>query len=424
MMDIMLGILIRVLRVTGDLVLYHGVLGYSLAYKRWRLVAGLLLLLTYIILPATDFSMPYIFWVYCAILVAGSTITFQNLQSGMAFFVFTVRMLIGNFMDGVLQLADVYQYNDVVSWQKSICIVNLVYLTLCMLYGTVFKNKIRGSIILKLRDSIIWICSIAILLSSTSIVFGTLTAENIRRAEAMLMVRNCTFGFAVTGLVATIFILLETQRKLNEQKYLNEKCILEQTEQYRLLNEKQQMLRSFRHDLNGHLLVLRRLASENKTEQLREHLEKWGSMQREVYIISTNHVVGDAIFNHYYSLGEKENVEVRILGKFPDALTVSETDLCVVLTNVISNAYEAAVKCEKERCVSVEIGQFEGKLLLIIKNSVCRQPVIADGIMQTTKEDKFEHGLGIKNTMQTLKKYGGDIAWEYEADTVTTKMSF
>lgn len=50
---------------------------------------------------------------------------------------------------------------------------------------------------------------------------------------------------------------------------------------------------------------------------------------------------------------------------------------------------------------------------IIITNSCDSPPQSVNGELRTTKKDKKTHGLGLISVMKVLKKYKGDLEWEY-----------
>ena len=63
--------------------------------------------------------------------------------------------------------------------------------------------------------------------------------------------------------------------------------------------------------------------------------------------------------------------------------------------------------------ISFETDRRNSYEVVIISNS-CEQNPVADGNrLITTKKEKAIHGLGLKSVTQALKKYDGDIDWEY-----------
>lgn len=62
-------------------------------------------------------------------------------------------------------------------------------------------------------------------------------------------------------------------KRTEKMLHLNEKCIREQTEQYRLLSDRDRDLRKFRHDSNGHIIALQNLAESGSREELVRYIE-------------------------------------------------------------------------------------------------------------------------------------------------------
>lgn len=46
-------------------------------------------------------------------------------------------------------------------------------------------------------------------------------------------------------------------------------------------------------------------------------------------------------------------------------------------------------------------------------NSCDTEPVAKENRLLTTKSDSIAHGLGLKSVSDALKKYDGDMGWEY-----------
>ena len=91
-------------------------------------------------------------------------------------------------------------------------------------------------------------------------------------------------------------------------------------------------------------------------------------------------------------------------------MPITESEICVVLGNLLDNAIEAAsmVKDEK-RWIEIIIGQQNQMLFLKIRNNYLRELIIKKGEYQTTKQNKEAHGYGIKSIRYTIQKYGGAV---------------
>ena len=154
------------------------------------------------------------------------------------------------------------------------------------------------------------------------------------------------------------------------------------------------------------------MLDEGQTTQLRDYLQDIIGQTRELQYLSVNNLVGDAVLNQYYCLGEKEGVHVSAAGRFPQDFPVNNSDLCIILSNTVKNAYEAAAKCSEPRYVKVTIKAYEEKnVFIIIENPVDVMPEIVDGKLQIYTDLEGEHGFGLYNVEKALRRNNGKISF-------------
>ena len=422
-MTVLMGVLARCLYAIGDIALYRGVLGYEFSESALRKVCGGLFLVGFLgtmaVLPGAE----YIEWVMYGMLWLGMMLLFKKLQFGLVVFVFFARMTLSNLMDNMVWY---FKGEDSLWGNIDVIIIMHSLIALFIILVLIIFNRKKRYLS---RETItnnrytIWLGVIVMFVAASSYYWsGNISEELIQEIANKMRIKDSLIGIALVCIFAVTMISNERQKKLTEQITINNRCIREQTEQYRILNEKQKELRAFRHDIKGHILAMRRMAAQGSSQELAAYLEKWAGLQEETFYISSNNIIGDAIFNFYYDKGCREGIEVKVMGKFLQDMDVAETDLCIVLTNTVSNAYEAALKCGKGSIVTIELSQLCGKAMIVITNPVKEEPKIQGGIMSTTKADKELHGLGISNTMKALEKYDGQITWEKKGDEIVTKI--
>ena len=93
-------------------------------------------------------------------------------------------------------------------------------------------------------------------------------------------------------------------------------------------------------------------------------------------------------------------------------LGVDDIDLVAILGNLMDNAMTAADQSAGKR-ISLETTKRNGYSIVIVTNSCDTAPVINGQQLVSSKTDKWFHGFGLKSVAKTLKKYGGDFAWDY-----------
>ena len=423
-MTIATGIIARCLYLAADLVLYGGVLGYQTAGTRRKTCSAGLFLAGFVCITAIFPTLPYAAWLMYGMLWLGMELLYEKLPVGLVVFVSFFRLTLANITDGISAI--VIAGNDLSSYLNwrfldiYEIILNALYLGLILIF---FNSKMRKKLEFcrKVKSQK---CLVNAILMSVPVLFSWIwnCLQDPFSAQNYVFVETSLLSFIVAFLAVNRTVLAEKEQELLTQIELNERCIREQTEQYHDLERKQKALRAFRHDLNGHMTALLKLVQEGNPEKTETYLKGLFDIQADSFYISSNNVIGDAIFNEYYEKCKAQGVELQVAGKFDDTLNVAETDLCIILTNTVSNAYEAALKCGHGSQILVDIKQFNHKTLIEITNPVQEPLIIEGGVMVTTKDDKENHGLGIYNTKKAVERNGGLISWEQQGKNIVTKI--
>ena len=86
-------------------------------------------------------------------------------------------------------------------------------------------------------------------------------------------------------------------------------------------------------------------------------------------------------------------------------------DLYCLFGNMIDNALEAVTMLsdKAKRVINVVIKTHEGMVLVQEENFYEGQRAARDGLLPTTKEDKWYHGFGMRSMRMIVRKYGGEM---------------
>ena len=238
------------------------------------------------------------------------------------------------------------------------------------------------------------------------------------------LIRDSVIGFVFLAFFLVCLVLISQRKELRRMVLFNERCIREQTEQYQLQGRTDMELRKFRHDYREHFAVIQRLSEEDEALRVLNYLNDIEVMNESLHFVSTNNIIGDAIINRYEHMCREEGIALTVDGKFPEHMQIAETDLCIILSNGLKNAYEAARKCGSDQrniMISIE-NDGEHFLFVVIRNS-CRESLeLKDGIPVTKKEDKKNHGLGSQNMAEAAQRSGGSVNWREEEGQVITEI--
>lgn len=90
--------------------------------------------------------------------------------------------------------------------------------------------------------------------------------------------------------------------------------------------------------------------------------------------------------------------------------------LVTILSNLLDNAIEAAKQCNVgKRTVKIKLLSEDDVLTIAVSNTYKTEPMLTeDGYIRTTKNNKEEHGWGIRNIVATLEKYDAEYIIDYK----------
>ena len=232
------------------------------------------------------------------------------------------------------------------------------------------------------------------------------TAE--RRAEFFITLANVplfalTIGFAVRSVL---------RAKLAEQNYRNTLSV--QLKHYESMEQKNDELRMFRHDLPKTLRPLTRCVQEGRTEEALELLSAFNvELENSRPRYATGSPSVDTVLECEQQAAEKQGVQIELApgGVFP-ASGIAAPDIYTVFSNALDNAIEAAAQTEGERRVTVSLRVRAGVAYIKIENPYTGGPLRSGEALRTTKADAASHGYGMRSIKKTLSKYGGAMCWE------------
>ena len=273
---------------------------------------------------------------------------------------------------------------------------------------------------INLLISIVCIC-LFFLVNALELIFTGYFTENI------FYILTISSLILIPLTIVTILLILKINYKnalLRRLFQTNQEMLILEKKQYKLLQNKNEALRSFRHDFNGHLLALQTYVEQKELDKLFHYINNLSALQTDFKIYSTKNIIVDAILNQ---IGETlpPTVTFKVSGQFSEICFIDDFDLCTLFTNLLNNAVEATDKlaADKSKEIYVEIESSNDELLLRVMNT--SKPYSEQELSQltTSKKDQVNHGFGLKNIRQITKKYHGDLFIEYKNGFFSTYIS-
>ncbi len=195
----------------------------------------------------------------------------------------------------------------------------------------------------------------------------------------------------------------------------------ERTGQYKEIEAEQEQVRKFKHDLLNHFTVIATYLDLGENDKAIEYFKKLGADFSNLTKTYTKNSLINAILNSKYQKAMINGIELRIEANADTSSLEESTDLCTLIANSIDNAIEAKPEDNKIDVILTEDGS---NFLFICSNRYCGERKIgSDGTLMTTKDDKKNHGLGIKNIREAVKRMDGTMEISAENNLFTVKAS-
>lgn len=234
--------------------------------------------------------------------------------------------------------------------------------------------------------------------------------EEISRRGQSLFAIIC-----IAALGTTIFLVLNNMQQLKrEQEYMRMRSEVTQLEHeknyYDILDRQNQQLMIYAHDAKNHLAAIQSLSDDLQIQGYVDKLS--GELERYTQSCHSGNKLLDVILNRYVLECQKRGLAFEYSVKVCNLKDVEDMDLVAILGNLLDNAIEAAEKSQ-EKTVYLETSLRNSYRVILIQNSSL-PPRESYGRLQTSKPDRSMHGFGLKSVAQCLKKYHGDLHWEYD----------
>ena len=225
-------------------------------------------------------------------------------------------------------------------------------------------------------------------------------------------------GLIVLNLVVFHLIseILEHSRKMKEAQILRQQSI-GQVELYNSMRENYNIQRQRTHEYKNQIVCMDMLMKKKDYSKLEDYIGNISDkLDAQLDMVDTNNDVVNAILNaKYYEAIKNDVLFVLKINDLSD-IKVSDEDIVTILSNLLDNAIEAAKQCDVgKRTVKIKLLSEDDVLSIAVTNAYKTEPMLTeDGYIRTTKNNKEEHGWGIRNIVATLEKYNAEYIIDYK----------
>ena len=225
------------------------------------------------------------------------------------------------------------------------------------------------------------------------------------------------YGLVVIGIfiqLALIILLILSRDAYREKEMLTARYLEEQAEHYAYLENRERETRKFRHDIRNHMHMLAVLARQQRYDEFEEYMSEInGRIEEFGNKITVGNGIADAVLNKFYDEAGGKGITIRVEGHFPSQCSVSAYDLCVILSNLLSNALYAEEQSGGTE-ILVEIRYTDSDISIKVENDYKKIQKDKSGKLVSDKQDAYRHGFGMENIRECVEKNQGYMDMQAE----------
>ena len=183
------------------------------------------------------------------------------------------------------------------------------------------------------------------------------------------------------------------------------------------LRQSQEMAARHRHDLRHHLQYLSNCIRNGQEERAQSYISGiFQEIEAQTVQRYCENEAANLILSAFAGRMEKDGIRLEVQGALPAFLTVSDSDLCVLLSNSLENALHARrpLAAAGRACtVSLRLQYHErtGKLTMLVTNP-CGEAVRFENGVPVSGEPG--HGIGVQSICAIVERYGGACSFQVE----------
>ena len=192
------------------------------------------------------------------------------------------------------------------------------------------------------------------------------------------------------------------------------------------LRESQAESARYRHDLRHHLQYLSTCMENGQNERAQGYItDICEDIEAQKVIRYCENEAANLIISAFAGRAKKCGVDILVEGALPADVSVSDNDLCVLLSNSLENALNASLAAAKsiDRLVislRFRLARNTGKLFMQITNPCTEKVKFENGVPLSSQPG---HGIGVQSICAIVDRCGGCCTFLQEDNTFILRLS-
>ncbi len=390
----------------------------SVKYTKWLGTFGIYVCVNFIVNRFVPEPINLIFLLVTIFILSTILTNKENCKRNYLLFLFAdaIDALVKIFIENVIYDVNTYTLVDEIG-------IGLVRIVLYMIvYFLFIKHRVK-SIQIQNNSYLISFLLVGIFIAGILLNVEYYFHDEIKPRLQVTLIASALLLVVLDIFIVVIYLKREKERNTYASKYETNQALIKLQEQY--FNELQNsydQLRSFKHDVNGYISVMKQHLISNDIISLQELLDTTENNINNKNVIVCNNTSIGAIVNHYADKCQ-DNIDFSFDYHVLSKIKVPPDRMCSLFYNLLENAYEAVIDMEIKK-ISLFVKQVDNNLFIKISNTIDIQTFNISYINNrtTSKNNKIEHGIGLKNINDIIDLYHGKIEYEIIDNMINVKI--
>lgn len=216
-----------------------------------------------------------------------------------------------------------------------------------------------------------------------------------------------------------IFNRIISDHNIKQENKILTDSILKDYNYYLKIKEEQNKIKEIHHDIKNHMICLRDFCENKDTQNAIDYIDNIESGMQKYNNFSvefnTGNMIVDSILKNKKNLCIERKIDFDIDVDFSKIEFMDMVDICILFSNLIDNAIEASEKIQDldiVKKIRLESKLIDSFYVIVIENNKTNIVNHKRGVFLTSKQDKFFHGIGLKNVKNIVNKYLGELVIE------------
>lgn len=242
----------------------------------------------------------------------------------------------------------------------------------------------------------------------------------LKTYQYILVITSISFLLLINIIVYYIYEKAEeNNQKLIELEIVNQKNDIDM--QYlNLIEKKNETMNVMAHDYKNHMIAISNMSNQIEIKNYIDNM--LGEITKYNQIGKTKNRLLDVILSKYIDICNDKGIKFETCIMTDNLSFINDFDLSTLFNNILDNAVEAASK-STVKFVHLEIANsLNSYHKTTVINSCDTAPQSIKDNLITTKKNKVAHGFGTKSIQRIVKKYNGELQWEYNKEEKQFKL--